>query len=98
LDSRLFDLLWNKYWVNTLSSSPLLHSKDFSAKRFNDLAEKLEKAESKLSHSRVGAYFLSDKKKDEESQLTKVTKDSSRATIEHLQGILTQVIKYNLFN
>jgi len=98
LDSRLFDLLWNKYWVNTLSSSPLLHSKDFSAKRFNDLAEKLEKAEGKLSHSRVGAYFLRDKKKDEESQLTKVTKDSSRATIEHLQGILTQVIKYNLFN
>lgn len=24
LDSRLLDLLWNKYWVNTLSSSPLL--------------------------------------------------------------------------
>ena len=23
LDSRLLDLLWNKYWVNTLSSSPL---------------------------------------------------------------------------
>lgn len=24
LDSKLLDLLWNKYWVNTLSSSPLL--------------------------------------------------------------------------
>ena len=24
LDSRLLDLLWNKYWVSTLSSSPLL--------------------------------------------------------------------------
>ncbi len=24
LDSQLLDLLWNKYWVNTLSSSPLL--------------------------------------------------------------------------
>ena len=24
LDTQLLDLLWNKYWVNTLSSSPLL--------------------------------------------------------------------------
>lgn len=23
LDSQLLDLLWNKYWVDTLSSSPL---------------------------------------------------------------------------
>jgi len=98
LDSRLFDLLWNKYWVNSLSSSTLLNNKEFSAKRFSDLAEKLEKAETKLSHSRVGSYFLTDKKKEEESQLTKVSKDSSKATIEHLQGIITQVIKYNLFN
>jgi len=98
LDSRLFDLLWNKYWVNTLSSSPLLNNRDFSARRFSDYAEKLEKAESKLSHSRVGSYFLSDKKKEEESQLTKVMKDSSNATIEHLQGVISQVIKHNLFN
>ena len=24
LDKRLLELLWNKYWVNTLSSSPLV--------------------------------------------------------------------------
>jgi len=80
LDSRLFDLLWNKYWVNSLSSSTLLNNKEFSAKRFSDLAEKLEKAESKLSHSRVGSYFLTDKKKEEESQLTKVSKDTFETT------------------
>jgi COP9 signalosome complex subunit 5 len=96
LDSKLFDLLWNKYWVNTLSSSPLLNNKAFSARRFSDLAEKLEKAEGKLSNTRFG-YFLSEKKKEEESQLSKVTKDSSKATIEHLQGVISQVIKYNLF-
>lgn len=25
MDAHLLDLLWNKYWVNTLSSSPILN-------------------------------------------------------------------------
>jgi hypothetical protein len=36
LDSRLIDLLWNKYWVNTLASSPLLASKGFVAGQLDD--------------------------------------------------------------
>jgi COP9 signalosome complex subunit 5 len=36
LDSRLIDLLWNKYWVNTLASSPLLASKAFVAGQLDD--------------------------------------------------------------
>ena len=97
LDSTLFDLLWNKYWVSTLSSSSLLENKEFTARRFGDLAEKLDKAETKLAHSRMGSYFL-EKKKEEDSQLEKVTKDTSKTAIEHIQSITSQVIKYNLFN
>ncbi len=42
----------------------------------NDLSEKLEQAETQLTHSgRVGAYFLPSDKKKEESQLAKITKD-----------------------
>ena len=29
LDNKLLDLLWNKYWVNTLSSSPLISVSPF---------------------------------------------------------------------
>ena len=37
LDSHLLDLLWNKYWVNTLSSSPWLGNADFVAGQISDL-------------------------------------------------------------
>ncbi|KAF4353806.1 hypothetical protein G4B88_009400 [Cannabis sativa] len=37
LDNHLLDLLWNKYWVNTLSSSPLLGNGDYVAGQISDL-------------------------------------------------------------
>ena len=39
LDSHLLDLLWNKYWVNTLSSSPLLGNGDYVAGQISDLGK-----------------------------------------------------------
>ncbi len=41
LDSHLLDLLWNKYWVNTLSSSPLLGNRDYVAGQVADLGKHL---------------------------------------------------------
>ena len=48
LDSDMLDLLWNKYWVNTLSSSPLVGNRDFISGQVADLADKLEQAEGQL--------------------------------------------------
>ncbi len=39
LDSHLLDLLWNKYWVNTLSSSPLLATRELLAGQLQDIGE-----------------------------------------------------------
>nr|POE99116.1 cop9 signalosome complex subunit 5a [Quercus suber] len=39
LDCHLLDLLWNKYWVNTLSSSPLLGNGDYVAGQISDLVD-----------------------------------------------------------
>jgi len=98
LDSQLLDLLWNKYWVNTLSSSPLLANRDYFAGAIHDLSEKLEQAETQLSHSgRMGGYLAPEKKK-EESQLAKLTKDSTKTTIEQVHGLMAQVMKDILFN
>jgi COP9 signalosome complex subunit 5 len=41
-DSALLDLLWAKYWVATLTASPLLANKDFAAGQLADIGEKLE--------------------------------------------------------
>ncbi|KAG7589744.1 JAB1/MPN/MOV34 metalloenzyme domain [Arabidopsis suecica] len=99
LDSHLLDLLWNKYWVNTLSSSPLLGNGDYVAGQISDLAEKLEQAENHLAHSRGGIVPSSlHRKKEDESQLTKITRDSSKITVEQVHGLMSQVIKDVLFN
>ncbi|KAL0372025.1 UNVERIFIED_CONTAM: COP9 signalosome complex subunit [Sesamum calycinum] len=99
LDCHLLDLLWNKYWVNTLSSSPLLGNGDYFAGQISDLAEKIEQAENQLSHSRFGSLLAApQRKKEEESQLTKITRDSAKITVEQVHGLMSQVIKDILFN
>lgn len=99
LDSHLLDLLWNKYWVNTLSSSPLLGNADYVAGQISDLADKLEHAESQLAHSRIAPFIApQQRKKEEESQLAKITRDSAKITVEQVHGLMSQVIKDILFN
>jgi len=45
LDTALLDLLWNKYWVATLSQSPLVVNRGYAAGQVADLAEKLARAD-----------------------------------------------------
>ncbi|XP_054793757.1 LOW QUALITY PROTEIN: COP9 signalosome complex subunit 5b-like [Prosopis cineraria] len=99
LDSHLLDLLWNKYRVNTLSSSPLLGTGDWVAGQISDLAEKIEQAENQLSHSRFGPLIPpAPRKKEEESQLAKVNRDSAKITVEQVHGLMSLVIKDILFD
>jgi len=98
LDSHLLDLLWNKYWVNTLSQNAILTNRNYTAGQISDLSEKLEQADTQLQHSgRMGGYFMPEKKK-EDSQLSKLTRDSSKVAVEQVTGIMTQVVKDTLFN
>ncbi|XP_028399718.1 COP9 signalosome complex subunit 5-like [Dendronephthya gigantea] len=97
LDKRLLDMLWNKYWVNTLSSSTLLTNSNYTTQQISDLSEKLEQAEGQVG--RMAGYFPSgDIEKKEEGKLSKASKDSSKTTIEGIHGLMSQVIKNTLFN
>jgi len=49
LDDELLGLLWNKYWVNTLSQTPLISNRAYAAAQLSDLQAKLNKAQSTLS-------------------------------------------------
>ncbi|KAL6965350.1 hypothetical protein U1Q18_036406 [Sarracenia purpurea var. burkii] len=51
LDCHLLDLQWNKYWVNTLSSSPLLGNKDYVAGKISNLGNYLLDPSSSLRNS-----------------------------------------------
>lgn len=44
LDSKLIDLLWNKYWTNTLSQSPLIVNKAYTTSQIHDFASKLARS------------------------------------------------------
>lgn len=98
LDTHMLDMLWNKYWVNTLAASPLINTRDLAFGQIRDIAEKLEAADVELAHSgRMGRYMPFDKKKDEQ-KLAKICRDTSKLAVEQIKGISSQVIKDTLFN
>uniref|UniRef100_A0A915CVD8 MPN domain-containing protein n=1 Tax=Ditylenchus dipsaci TaxID=166011 RepID=A0A915CVD8_9BILA len=85
LDNKVLDALWNTYWVNTLSSNPLVTNADYITSQLADLAAKLEQVGNKNStmfSERIG----------------KAKKDAQRLGCEVIQGLMGQVIKNNLFN
>ncbi|CAO3672263.1 unnamed protein product [Rhizopus stolonifer] len=96
LDEQLLEVLWNKYWVNTLSQSPLLTNRDYATRQMSDLAQKLNQTNESMK-GRMGGYH-GDRKKTDETQLSKVTKDSSKITAEAVHGLLSQVLKDQVFN
>ncbi|GAA6009732.1 hypothetical protein JCM10207_004172 [Rhodosporidiobolus poonsookiae] len=49
-DAKLLDLLWNKYWVMTLSQSPLVSNRAYATSQLSDLVAKLRNTEQSVSH------------------------------------------------
>ncbi|KAJ3512408.1 hypothetical protein NLJ89_g3542 [Agrocybe chaxingu] len=110
LDNDLLAMLWNKYWVNTLSQSPLVSNRAYAVSQLSDLHQKLSKAQSSVAQTRASAPTLKDKegsagkqkekeeKKKEDNQLTKSVKDSTKIAVEAQHGLIAQVIKDVIFS
>ncbi|ENN70355.1 COP9 signalosome complex subunit 5 [Dendroctonus ponderosae] len=98
LDRRLLDSLWNKYWVNTLSSSSLITNADYTTGQIFDLSEKLEQSEAAIGRAGFLAGSADPTEKRTEDKLLKATKDSCKTTIEIIHGLMAQMIKDRLFN
>jgi COP9 signalosome complex subunit 5 len=64
LDSQIIKLLWNKYWANTLSASPLLSNDGFIGGQLEDLGVNLSleflssMVSASLQHNDVCLIFL----------------------------------------
>lgn len=97
LDRKLLESLWNKYWVNTLSSSSLITNADYTTGQVFDLSDKLEQSEAQLGR---GGFILGmdSHEKKSEDKLVKATKDGCKTTMESIHGLMSQVIKDRLFN
>ena len=98
LDSKLLDQLWNKYWVNTLTTNPLVANEEYSAIQVSDLSDKLEQIEQQVERSYVGDMHGATSSKEGASKLEKAAKDSSKLSIEAIQGLMSQVLKNQIFS
>eukprot|EP01025_Chloroclados_australasicus_P044683 TRINITY_DN4859_c0_g1_i1.p1 TRINITY_DN4859_c0_g1~~TRINITY_DN4859_c0_g1_i1.p1 ORF type:complete len:362 (-),score=37.04 TRINITY_DN4859_c0_g1_i1:206-1189(-) len=95
LDTKLINLLWNKYWANTLSASPLLSNKHFVSGQVQDVASKLDKAaETVENRLRAGGP----KSDQAATELGKVVKDCTKLAEEQAKGMANQIVKHKVFN
>jgi len=100
IDTTLLQLLWNKYWIDTLSSSPLLHNRSFTNRMIQDCAQKLEQIDTAaLSQSRLVRMVMHEPKKNkDDNPLRKISIDASMMAGEQVQGLTNQVVKFAMFN
>jgi len=97
MDTALFELLWNRYWVKGLATSKNLMTREYTAAKITDVAVNLEKASKDIGNS-VGGFMMMQKKKKEENQLNPICKEAAKISIDQANGNSTQVLKNLLFN
>ena len=74
LDSKLLEALWNKYWVQTLSASPLFTNREYGTRQIEDLAGKIKQVqESQKQRSGMGPMMPNKKKGGDEAMAKVVT-------------------------
>ena len=94
LDTHLLELLWNKYWVSTLSQSPLFTNREYSSKQMMDLSQKIRNLNGTVAKmSSIGARTA-----HKDLQIEKMVKDSNKIAGEEVNGLLAGEIKAKLFN
>jgi COP9 signalosome complex subunit 5 len=91
LDTQLLSLLWNKYWVATLSQSPLFTTRDYGSKQIMDLSQKVKRAARGIE----GGTSRGGPARDQ--QLGKVVRDGQRIVAEEVNGLVAADIKRTLF-
>lgn len=96
LDSYLLELLWNKYWVSTISQSPLFTNREYSSKQMVNLSQKIQKAQKAIQAQARGGPGPRATGKD--SALDKIVMDSNKIAGEEVKGLLTGEVKAKLFN
>lgn len=99
LDAHLIELLWNKYWVQTLSQSPLLVNRAYSSKQMLDLSTKIKMIESSISRTnRIPGQMQLYNNKYIDMQLEKIVKDASKIACEEATGLMSSDVKVKIFN
>lgn len=98
LDSKLLEALWNKYWVQTLSSSPLFTNRDYVTAQIQDLAGKTKEVhESLKQRSNIGPIGPRTKGKGGDEQMAKIVKTAEKIANEEKMGLMAAMVKEKVF-
>ncbi|KAK6080728.1 cop9 signalosome complex subunit 5 [Seiridium cupressi] len=98
LDTSLLELLWNKYWVQTLSQSTLFTNRDYGNKQMLDLGSKIREATMGLGRQSRGAVQMFATGKTVDNELEKLARDSQAVVGKEVQGLVATDVKAKLFN
>ncbi|KAF1835592.1 Mov34-domain-containing protein [Decorospora gaudefroyi] len=96
LDAKLLEALWNKYWVQTLSSSPLISNRDYGTKQISDLARKMLQENASGKRFKAGPGYATGT--ESKNQLTKLGAAGSKIAREEDMGLLAAQVKNKVFN
>jgi COP9 signalosome complex subunit 5 len=99
LDTKLLAALWNKYWIGTLSSSPLLTNRDFGTRQIKDLAFKIKDAgiSQIASRGQSGPFYAHGKVGGRDEKLEKIVKASNKIEVEERVGVIAATVKDRVF-
>lgn len=97
LDGKLLEALWNKYWVQTLSSSPLISNREYGTKQMADLARKMHQEAAHNKRNRGGGGFGPSGLGSDKGQLGKLGAAGNKIAREEEMGLLAAKVKDKVF-
>lgn len=97
LDSKLLEALWNKYWVQTLSSSPLFTNREYVTKQIEDVAAKTKLVQDNVKKNNNLPPIGPGKPRAQDQQLAKVVKAAEKIASEEKMGLMAAMVKEKVF-
>ena len=103
LDAHLLGLLWNKYWVSTLSQSPLFTNREYEKKQIADHALKIKEAARKQRtgmmsrRNELAGNGNSSIKVAKDGSLEQLVKGGNKIASEEMAGLMASDVKRKLF-
>lgn len=99
LDNHLLELLWHKYWVQTLSQNPLFTNRDFANKQMKDLSSKLREASNNVARNRLGQAIMGGSQSTTlDDAFDKLTDDAKLIASKEKAGLMASDVKAKIFN
>ena len=97
LDNVLLEALWNKYWVQTLSASPLFTNRDYGTKQMEDLAGKIDNIRTNWKVKGSGGMMAKPVGGGTDQAMDKVVKAAQKIAAEERTGLMAADVKEKIF-